>query len=398
MDSRRQLNSFYSRPEQEKVKNMVQTQLNSYFKLVNKTPLLSLLKRSSRKAGLSPGATIHVGEQKVENISMTIIDYDEQNFKQISPATVDECIACKDTPSKTWINIDGLHEVETINRISTGFGLHPLTIEDILNTTQRPKFDVHDEYVYLVVRMHSYDVDQRTIMTEQVSIILGASFVLTFQEKPGDILNAVRERIKTGRGKIRKMGPDYLAYCLLDSVVDSYFAVLEKVGEEFETLEENLMDNPAHEILQRIHFLKREMILMRKAIWPLREVISALQREEFDLISQSIQLYLRDLYDHTIQVIDTVETFRDMISGMVEIYLSSISNRMNEVMKVLTIYAAIFIPLTLIAGIYGMNFNTEKSPFNMPELNWYFGYPFALGLMVLVGLVMMVIFKRRGWF
>jgi magnesium transporter len=372
--------------------------LKPYVDLVKKTPLFSLLRRSSQKAGMPPGSSVHVGEQKVENVSITIIDYDDENFKRYTPATLEECFAHRETPSNTWVNIDGLHEVDTINRIGAGFGLHPLTIEDVLNTTQRPKFDVYDDYVYLVVRMHSYDDDQQTIMTEQLSIILGKSFVLTFQERPGDIFDAIRERIKTGRGKIRKMADDYLAYSLIDAVVDSYFAVLEKIGEEIELLEENLMDNPVPDTLPRVHFLKREMILMRKSIWPLRDVISALQREEVPLISESIQIYLRDLYDHTIQVLDTVETFRDMISGMVEIYLSSISNRMNEVMKVLTIYAAIFIPLTLIASIYGMNFNAEKSPFNMPELNWYFGYPFALGLMVLVGLVMMFLFKRKGWF
>jgi magnesium transporter len=373
-------------------------QFNSYVDLLNKTPQFSLFKRSSQKAGLPPGSSVYVGEQKVEGILITIIDYDEQNYKRYTPVTLEECFAYRDTSSKIWVNIDGLHDVDIIHRICTGFELHPLTIEDILNTTQRPKIDVFDEYVYLVVRMHSYDEVERVIVTEQVSVVLGESFVLTFQERPGDIFQTVRERIRTGRGKIRKMGSDYLAYSLLDAVVDSYFAVLENIGEEIELLEDNLMDTPGPEILQRIHFLKREMIMMRKAIWPLREVISALQREEVGWISDSIQVYLRDLYDHTIQVIDTVETFRDMISGMVEIYLSSISNRMNEVMKVLTIYAAIFIPLTLIAGIYGMNFNTAKSPFNLPELDWYFGYPFALGLMVLVGLVMMLLFKRKGWF
>lgn len=372
--------------------------LESYVEKLKKTPQFSLFKRSSQKAGMPPGTSIHIGEQKVENISVTIIDYDEQTYRKYVPETLEECFAYRDLSSKTWVNVDGLHDVGVINKIGEGFGLHPLTIEDILNTTQRPKCDVYDEYIYLVVRMHTYDEEQRIITTEQVSVILGELFVLTFQERPGDIFHSVRERIRSGRGKIRRMGSDYLAYTLLDAVVDSYFAVFEKVGEEIELIEEQLMDDPAQELLQRIHFLKREMIMMRKAIWPLREVISSLQREEVDWISESIQLYLRDLYDHTVQVIDTVETFRDMLSGMVEIYLSSISNRMNEIMKVLTIYAAIFIPLTFIAGIYGMNFNTEKSPWNLPELNWYFGYPFALGLMVAVAAAMLVLFKRKGWF
>jgi magnesium transporter len=394
-DARRQ--RLPSRPPGRKEEKKL-AQRNDYLDLARKTPQFSLLKRSSKKAGLPPGVSVHVGSQLVESTSITIIDYDEQNCTRFTPASLEECFAYRKTTATTWLNVDGLHETEIINRLGTEFGLHPLTIEDILNTAQRPKIDVYDDYVYLVVRMHSYDAGQREIMTEQVSIILGAAFVLTFQEKPGDIFDAVRDRIRTGRGKIRKMGPDYLAYSLLDSVVDSYFAVLERVGEEFELLEENLMAEPAAGILQRIHFLKREMILMRKAIWPLREVLSVLQREDIALISGAIQVYLRDLYDHTIQVIDTVETFRDMLSGMVEIYLSSVSNRLNEVMKVLTIFAGIFIPLTLIAGIYGMNFNPARSPLNMPELNWYFGYPFALGLMAAVGLLLTAIFKKKGWF
>jgi magnesium transporter len=372
--------------------------LDSYFDVMKKTPMFSLLKSSSRKAGLPPGSSVYVGEQRVDRVSITIIDYDENNLRQSTPASLEECFIYKDTPSISWINIDGLHDTETISRIGAAFGLHPLIIEDVLNTTQRPKIDVHDEYVYMVLRMHSYDVVKHEVTTEQVSIVLGTAFLLTFQEKPGDIFDPVRERLKTGRGRIRRMGHDYLAYSLLDSVVDSYFSVLEKVGEEIDQLEENLLNAPTPEMLRRIHFFKREMILMRKAVWPLREVISTLQREEVDLVSDAIMVYLRDLHDHTIQVIDTVETFRDMLSSMVEIYLSSISNRMNEVMKVLTIFAAIFIPLTLIAGIYGMNFNTAKSPLNMPELDWYFGYPFALILMALVGFGMMMIFKRKGWF
>lgn len=363
-----------------------------------KTPLFSLLKSSSQKAGLPPGSSVYVGEQKVDRVSITILDYDREAVRHSSPASLEECFSHKDSPTRSWINVDGLHDTETISRIGAGFGLHPLIIEDVLNTTQRPKIDVHDDYVYLVVRMHSYDGAKMEVTTEQVSIIFGDSFLLTFQERPGDIFDSVRERIRTGRGKIRKMGHDYLAYCLLDAIVDSYFSVLEKVGEELELLEESLLVAPTPEILHRIHFLKREMILMRKAVWPLRDVISSLQRQEVPLVSAEIMVYLRDLYDHTIQVIDTVETFRDMLSGMVEIYLSSISNRMNEVMKVLTIFAAIFIPLTLIAGIYGMNFNTNKSPFNMPELDWYLGYPFALGLMVAIGLIMVVVFKKKGWF
>jgi magnesium transporter len=234
---------------------------------------------------------------------------------------------------------------------------------------------------------------------EQVSLVFGENFVITFQEqgKKGDTFGPVRDRITNNKGKIRKMGTDYLAYTLLDSVVDNYFKALENIGEEIEDMEDELVTNPTPATLHGIHRLKKEMLLLRRSVWPLREIINELQREETPLIKQTTHIYLRDIYDHIITVIDTVETYRDTISGMLDVYLSSISNRMNEIMKVLTIYAVIFIPLTFIAGVYGMNFNTANSPFNMPELNWYFGYPFALGLMAVVGISMLIYFRRKKW-
>jgi magnesium transporter len=270
-------------------------------------------------------------------------------------------------------------------------------VEDIVNTTQRPKMDVFDDYLYLVLRMHMYEEATGAILSEQVSFILGKNFLLTFQERPGDSFDSVRTRIRNNKGKVRKMGPDYLAYALIDSVIDSFFAVLERTGEEIEDIEEELITEPSSQTMQKIHVLKREMILMRKAVWPMREVISALQRDETPLVSDELSVFLKDLYDHTIQIIDTVETFRDVISGMLDIYLSSISNRMNEVMKVLTIFAALFIPLTFIAGIYGMNFNPAASPYNMPELNWFYGYPFALFLMVSTVIGLLFFFRRKRW-
>ncbi|MEF9475978.1 MAG: magnesium/cobalt transporter CorA [Candidatus Mariimomonas ferrooxydans] len=257
--------------------------------------------------------------------------------------------------------------------------------------------DIFDDYVFFIIKTHRYNEDLKEIHTEQISIIFGKNFVLTFQENHGDVFTPITARIKNNKGRIRRTGADYLAYTLIDTIVDNYFKVLEDIGGEIEYIEDELIANPTPETLHKIHFIKREMIFLRKSVWPLREIISGLEREESLLIKESTNIYLRDLYDHTIQVIDSVETFRDMISGMLEIYLSSISNRINEVMKVLTIFAAIFIPLTFIAGVYGMNFNPGKSPLNMPELNWYLGYPFALVLMAGIAAVMLFFLKRKKW-
>jgi magnesium transporter len=352
--------------------------------------MLRIMKKTSKKAGLPPGALVHVGEKRAEEVKITIIDYDETHFQEREAKTIEECLPLKDRPSVTWINVDGLHQVEILERVGDCFGLHPLVLEDILNTGQRPKMEDFDDYVFVVLKM-LYDDQKNGITTEHISIVLGSSFVMSFQEMGGDVFNPIRERIRSGRGRIRKMGADYLAYALLDSVVDNYFIVLEKLGEEIEFLEEELVTSPATETLQVIHNLKRETVFLRKSVWPLREIISGLGRGESVLIQESTGIYLRDVYDHTIQVIDTVETFRDIISGMLDIYLSSVSNRMNEVMKVLTIIATIFIPLTLIAGIYGMNFQY------MPELGWRWGYPMVwLVMLAIVGL-MVIYFRRKRW-
>lgn len=352
----------------------------------------------SQKAGLPPGTPVYVGEKKTEEVKITIIDYDREHFELRVVPTVEECYTYKEKPTVTWINVDGLHEVANIEKLGKCFDLHPLIIEDILNTHQRPKIDIFDKYIFIVIKMHTWDEKSREIYSEQVSLIFGENFVITFQERGGDVFESLRDRIKNDKGKIRKLGADYLAYALVDTVVDNYFKVLESIGDEIEAIEEELVTNPTPETLNKIHFLKREMIFLRKSVWPLREIINKFQREETTLVKDSTNIYLRDLYDHTIQIIDTVETFGDVISGMLDVYLSSISNRMNAVMKVLTIFAAIFIPLTLIAGIYGMNFNTQESPFNMPELNWNFGYPFALGLMAFIGFTMLFFFKKKKWF
>jgi len=347
--------------------------------------------RRSRKAGLPPGSLVHVGEKKAERTKITIIDYDEQNFQEKEAKTIEECFPFKETATVTWININGVHDSEVVSKIGTHFCIHSLILEDIMTTQQRPKIEDMGDYIYVVVRMLSYDGGKREVLSEQVSLIIGPNFVISFQENGGDVFNPVRDRIRTGKGRVRKMGPDYLAYSLLDSIVDNYFLVLEKLGEKVEFLEEELVSDPGRKTLQEIHVLKREMIFLRKSVWPLREVVSGLERAESSLIKQSTGIFLRDVYDHTIQVIDTVETYRDMLSGMLDMYLSSVSNRMNEVMKVLTIIATIFIPLTFIAGVYGMNFKY------MPELEWPWGYFAILSFMAGIGVFMLILFKRKKW-
>ncbi|HEY56778.1 MAG TPA: magnesium/cobalt transporter CorA [Dehalococcoidia bacterium] len=349
------------------------------------------IKRTSKKAGLPPGTLVHIGERKTERVQITLIDYDETQFKQEEVATVEECFPFKDKPTVTWINIDGLHDVQVIEKIGQHFNLHPLLLEDILNTEQRPKMEDFGDYIFLVVKMLYYNDQAEQVEAEQVSLILGSSWVISFQERPGDVFNAVRERIQKGKGRIRKMGADYLAYSLLDAIVDNYFIIMEKFGDRIEDTETELAASPTRQTLQAIRTIKREMIFLRKSVWPLREVVSSLERGESPLIHESIGIYLRDVYDHTIQVIDTVESFRDMISGMLDIYLSSISNRMNEVMKVLTIFAAIFIPLTFVVGIYGMNFEY------IPELKWHWGYFGVLAIMASIAGVMLFYFKRKRW-
>lgn len=346
-------------------------------------------KKVIKKAGLAPGTLVHVGERKVEKIRISLIDYYGDRFEERDLKTIDECLTYKGKESVTWVNVEGLHDLELISNIGKSFDLHPLVLEDIVNTEQRPKMEEYGEYIFIVSKMLYYESELHKIQFEQLSLILWNNFVISFQEKEGDIFEPVRERLRKGKGRIRKMGPDYLLYALMDALVDSYFHVLENIGERVSELEENLVANPEPDTLQSIHEFKRELIFLRRSIWPLRELISSLERGETDLISEKTTMFLRDVYDHTIQVIDTVETYRDIVSGMMDLFLSGVSNRMNEVMKMLTVIATIFIPLTFIAGIYGMNFA------NMPELNWRWGYPIALFAMLIIGVLMLIWFKRK---
>jgi magnesium transporter len=350
-----------------------------------------IMKKSSKKSGLPPGSLVYIGEKTTYKTRISVIDYSTGKFDEKEVKKIEECIKLKRKPSVSWINVDGLQEVEIIEKLGNCFEIHPLVLEDILNTDQRPKIEDYENYIFIILKMLYVEEKTHEIHSEQVSLILGNNFVISFQETIGDVFDSVRERIRKGKGRIRKMESDYLAYSLIDSIVDNYFIILEKIGEKVEDLEKDVITNPTPDVLQQIYNLKREMIYLRKSVWPLREVINGLLREESKLINKKTYVYLKDLYDHTIQTIDTIETFRDMISGMLDVYMSSVSNKMNEVMKVLTIFAAIFIPLTFIAGIYSMNFQ------NMPELSWQWGYFFIIALMAFVGATLLLYFKRKKW-
>lgn len=350
-----------------------------------------LIRRAATKAGLPPGTLVHVGDRRTETAEITILDYDKEHLEERKAATVEECIPFKDKPSVTWLNVSGLHDVEVLRTLGECYDIHPLVLEDILNTEQRPKIEDHQRYIFVVLKMLYLKPETREITTEQISLVIGPNYVISFQETPEDVFAGVRGRLRSAQRRIRDRGADYLAYALLDAVVDSYFVVLESLAGSIEGLEGELVRDPTAETLHMMHTLKRELIFLRRSVWPLREVLSFLARGESNLLQRETLAYLRDVYDHAIQVMDTVESFRDVVGGMHDTYLSSLSNRMNEVMKVLTIFATIFIPLTFVAGVYGMNFEY------MPELRYHWSYPIVWGVMVLIGLGMLAYFRRRRW-
>lgn len=346
----------------------------------------------SSKAGLSPGAMVFVGQQKMSAVRVDVIDYTSTGFNEQKNVSVRRCRDTAKTAGVTWINVNGIHDVGLIEALGKCLNLHPLTMEDIVNTSQRPKAEVFPDYIFVVLKMISFNEARRQVEMEHVSLILGANFVVSFQEDEGDLFDAVRTRIRSAKGRIRSMGADYLAYALMDAVVDHYFLTVERIGDHIEDFDDRILADPRPEDLQEIHLLKRDILGLRKAVWPLREEVSTLEKTESPLIRSETRVFLRDLYDHTIQVIDMVETFRDILGGMHDTYLSSLSNRMNEVMKVLTVIATLFIPLTFIAGVYGMNFEY------MPELKWRWGYGLVWGVMLAVGMGMVCYFRKKKWF
>jgi magnesium transporter len=350
-----------------------------------------LSKKRAKKAGLPSGTLIYTGEKKDEEIKIHVVDYDEAICLEAELTSVEACIPYQNKPTVTWINVDGVHNVSMLEKLGDCFKLHRLVMEDIMNTDQRPKTEDFGDYIYLVLKMLMVGKNG-DLVTEQISIILGRNSVLSFQEGiAGDVFNPTRERLRSAKGRVRKMGPDYLAYSLLDAVVDNYFVVLENFGDKIELLESELIESPTQKTVQKIYQLKRELIFLHNAVWPLREAVNSLAKHESALISESTTPYLRDVYDHVIHVIDSVDIYREMITGMLDMYLSSVSNRLNEVMKVLTAISLIFMPITFIVGVYGMNFKY------MPELNWRYGYFIALFAMFGIGVSMFLYFKRKKW-
>jgi magnesium transporter len=345
----------------------------------------------SEKKGLSPGSLVYVGEQKTSPAKVSVIAYDADDVEEWAEISPEQAIALEKKDGVTWIDVSGIHDVAVVETIGKAYGLHPLVLEDILNTGHRPKIDDYGDALFFVLKMVYNHIDDGSLRIEHVCLVLGSGYIISFQEVAGDVFDPVRRRIRTGKGRIRKSGTDYLAYALLDMIVDHYYVVLDEMGEEIEILQEMVLAKPDSSVLERIYDCKHRHLMIRKSIWPLREILAVSLRESFDLISEDVRFYLRDVYDHIIQVADTIETYRDMLTGLLDIYMSSVSHKMNEVMKVLTVIATLFIPLTFFAGVYGMNFHY------MPELEWRFAYPvFWLASIVLL-LVMLILFKRKKW-
>ncbi|MBP8986093.1 MAG: magnesium/cobalt transporter CorA [Syntrophobacterales bacterium] len=349
-------------------------------------------KKVSRKTGLPPGTIIHIGEKKTEKVKLTLVIYDPEHYEEKELEGVEEAFLFDKGKAVSWLNVYGLHRTDIIEKIGGAAGLHPLVLEDVVTTGQHPKMEDFGDYIFITMKTLHYNDTTGKIEAEQVSLVMGQGYVITFQEGGYDAFMPVLERLRSGKGRLHTMGADYLTYALMDAVVDGYFSVLEKTGEKIEAIEDGLVAAPDRRELRQIQELKREMLFLRRSVWHLREVLSCLERGESSLIQEPTRIFFKDVYDHVIQVIDTIETYRDMLSGMLDIYLSSVSNRLNEVMKVLTIIATIFIPLTFVAGVYGMNFRY------MPELNWKLGYPMALLIMALIAASMIVYFRRKKWF
>ena len=347
--------------------------------------------RHSGKSGQAPGTLIHVGRKRTEKTKIVAIDFDALRIQESITPTLSELSNFKSGSANVWVSIEGLHEIELINSIGDCFQIHSLVKEDILNTTQRPKIENFDDYLFIVMKMLDYDDKAEAINSQQISLVVGANFLLSFQEGVDDPFDPLRQRIRAESSRLRMSGTDYLAYCMVDIIVDNYFVVLDKLAERIELVEEELVRNPKPDILRVIHKLKTDLIFLRRSVWPLREIINRLINEDSSLFKDSTRPYLRDVFDHTIHAVDTIETFRDIVSGMLDIYLSSVSYKLNEIMKVLTIIATIFIPLTFLAGWYGMNFK------NMPEIDSPWGYPLVIVAAIIITFSMLIFFRRKKW-
>ncbi|MCP9931585.1 magnesium/cobalt transporter CorA [Cyanobium sp. AMD-g] len=348
--------------------------------------------RSRRiRPGSSPGAVVFVGEQRLAKVQIDVIHYDGEGWSEELEVSVRSCADVVRQDSITWMNVSGVHDVDLVERLGECFGIHPMTLEDIANTTQRPKVEEFPGYVFMVLKMIAFNEETKTIDIEHVSVILGDHFVISFLEDDGDVFDGVRDRIRAASGRIRWMKADYLAYSLMDAVVDHYFLAVERMGDIIEEVDDRLLENPHPGDIKEIHGLKRSILSLRKAVWPIREEVAMIVKSDSTLLTAESRVFWRDLYDHCIQIIDLVETHRDILGGMHDTYLSTLSHRMNEVMKVLTIISTIFIPLTFIAGVYGMNFK------EMPELEWRGGYYSVWAVMIVIGVSLFLFFRRKHW-
>jgi magnesium transporter len=347
--------------------------------------------------GTAPATLVVPPEYQGQKPVISLIEYDAHSIEERKIETMDELLPCLDNDKVSWINVDGLGDPEFIQRLGQHFRIHPLALEDIFNIGQRPKVDEYDRQLFIVLDM-GYENKKGEVVFEQVCVVLAEQFVITIQEEDsGDVFNPVRQRLRDGGGNARFMKSDYLAYALIDAVIDQYFPIIESLGESMEDFQETLLDQPTRERLRELHEFKRLIARIRRAVWPQREVLGRLMRDETGLVATRTKPFFRDCYDHTVIMVDILETFREATRNIMDIYLSSISIRTNEVMRVLTVISSIFIPLTFIAGVYGMNFDPKLSPFNMPELEWPFGYLFAICLMLAVAIGMIVFFKRKKW-
>lgn len=349
------------------------------------------VRRTVKRPGTPPGTLVHTGERKVERIRIRCLDYGPDRVEELEPADVGACFPLNDRPSVTWINVDGLHDVEVIRALGEHHAWHPLLLEDILGTGQRAKVEEYDGYLFVVLPMLSWDPERRQVVHEQLSLVLGAGYVVTFQERWGDVFDGIRERLRQGKGRIRARGADYLAYALMDAVVDHCFHVLEGIGDVVEELEEDVLNDSGRDTMIQLHALKRELIAVRRAVWPMRDMLAQVVRDDEDMFHPETEVFLRDVHDHAVHVVEGVEVLRDVVAGAVDLHLSMLGVRTNEVMKVLTIMASIFIPLTFFAGIYGMNFE------HMPELAVPWAYPAVLAAMAALAVGMVLFFRRRGW-
>ncbi len=345
----------------------------------------------SKKAGLPPGSLVHIGRQITDKIKVSIIDYDAANLSETVCKSTEECFLFKKTDTISWINVDGLHDTETIASIGNHFELHPLILEEVLNTLHRPKVEEFDNYLFLTLKLLAINKDDNSVVSEQISLVLGKGWVISFQEHESDVFNTLLQRLREIKGNIRKKGADYLFYRLIDSVVDHYFFVTEHISEVIEDLEEKVLHTPDNKSLQEIQHLKKQLINLRKAVTPLREAVATLDRDKAFLIEEGTTRYLRDVYEHIIHISESIDVLRDTLASIMDLYLSGVGNKTNQVMKVLTIIATIFMPMTFIAGIYGMNFDY------MPELHWKYGYFGVWGFMIIVFAIMVIYSKRKRW-